>query len=236
MCMRKNRCNYILICVFALFLAAASTASAQVNWDSYYVYTLGNGANIGLAEGVTATYTTAANEITHVTFTDLNVNNVGAVNLGISYNSVPDAELRLINVDINGWMNYTVTHAGTQTFYIHSLPVSVIIDDEEKNRWTGDWSYSNGILTVNTALTNVELLMSTQAADIEREKAFDTFVTYIFLAVFLLGFVPLMLVIMLFRKGTLDPKMVSAVIFTIIIIVILALICLLFLSGVQNSF
>src|SRR5690554_5633695 len=151
MCMRKNRCNYILICVFALFLAAASTASAQVNWDSYYVYTLGNGANIGLAEGVTATYTSAANTGDQIEFSDLNVNSAGATDFNIS----STVDLRINSLTPNTQFIYTVTGSGTQTFS-SPQPTYVLINDTLRAEGDG-WTYTDGHVTVTGSTSYVAM-------------------------------------------------------------------------------
>jgi hypothetical protein len=93
-------------------------------------------------------------------FVNLDFN--GAIsNVSLLY-ATPDpagAVMVLQSVDLNGWLNYTVSAVGIQTFNPTSMPTLVIIDGSAKPPNNG-WTYSNGTLTISGATAAADISFS----------------------------------------------------------------------------
>ena len=85
-----------------------------------------------------------------ITFNDLTLNGVTS-NFTVTTNG---ANMVISSYDLNGWINYTVTGSGSQTFSVNKTPVSVYINDLQTSN---GWSYSNGAVTVTGASSSVAL-------------------------------------------------------------------------------
>jgi hypothetical protein len=230
----NHKTTYILFSLLIIVtFSSATMVFAQVDWSSDYVFVYNDGSQLKLAEGVTATFTESANTGATVIFTDLAVNDAAPLDTEIT--------LEALNVTINsfdpaGDIDLTVEGTGSITFDIPDLPVSVYLDGVSYSRWTSAWSYNNGKITINSATNTILLQLPANAQEAEQIKSYNSFIANIFLAITILGIVPIVLVLWLFRKGTVDGKAFAAAVFIIIILVILVLVALLFMANMPADY
>jgi hypothetical protein len=76
-----------------------------------------------------------------ITFNNLTLNGISTA-FTVMTN---DANMVMDSFDLNGWINYTVSESGQQSFYISKAPALMLIDGVAKSEC---WNYSNGVLTI----------------------------------------------------------------------------------------
>jgi hypothetical protein len=161
-----TKCNRLLISSLILVVLSLSLTVPQAGATIYInsVYGLspqgdytsalwlgyGTGAYVGFEEPATCSSLSRVNG--YWTFVDLNFNGVTST---ITWSN-SGSNVTINNVDLNGWLNYTVDGRGIQVFSVLNEPTEVYIDG---NKTLTGWTYSNykSMVTASSATLNVAL-------------------------------------------------------------------------------
>lgn len=226
--MTRNHLSLILLSCF-LLLSFSSVAYA-VSWSTPAVFSFSNGCTVGLTSA-SATYDSASNDGSTVTFTDfqLGAESVGTFGVSLSGNNITLTQVSYVT-SISG-----ATNQLGQILLTVPKPVTVYSNSVLQTEGVG-WSYSGSTLTINSASTTFFVSYSATITP-QSQVDMSSFFNGVFAAALIGGIIPFVILaaaVITFMKNTEPEILLKAVILTVIVS-ICVVVTVVVIGGVQTA-
>lgn len=150
----------LLLCFFLAFQSIPLLGANSYLATNSYLGMPEYGTYLGFASNVTMGSETYRQGGGTWNFANLNFNGITSdVSMLFTTPSPVGAVMILQSVDLNNWLNYTVSATGTQTFNDTPVPTLILIDGVAEPIGSG-WIYYDGTLSISGALANVDISFS----------------------------------------------------------------------------
>jgi hypothetical protein len=219
-----------LILLGCLLLLSFSSVAYAVSWSTPAVFSFSNGCTVGLTSA-SATYDSASNDGSTVTFTDfqLGAESVGTFGVSLSGNNITLTQVSYVT-SISG-----VTNQLGQILLTVPKPVTVYSNSVLQTEGVG-WSYSGSTLTINSASTTFFVSYSATITP-QSQVDMSSFFNGVFAAALIGGIIPFVILaaaVITFMKNTEPEILLKAVILTVIVS-ICVVVTVVVIGGVQTA-
>lgn len=224
-------CKHLsLILLGCLLLLSFSSVAYAVSWSTPAVFSFSNGCTVGLTSA-SATYDSASNDGSTVTFTDfqLGAESVGTFGVSLSGNNITLTQVSYVT-SISG-----ATNQLGQILLTVPKPVTVYSNSVLQTEGVG-WSYSGSTLTINSASTTFFVSYSATITP-QSQVAMSSFFNGVFAAALIGGIIPFVILaaaVITFMKNTEPEILLKAVILTVIVS-ICVVVTVVVIGGVQTA-
>jgi len=202
-----------------------------VSWSTPAVFSFSNGCTVGLTSA-SATYDSASNDGSTVTFTDfqLGAESVGTFGVSLSGNNITLTQVSYVT-SISG-----VTNQLGQIVLTVPRPVAVYSNTVKQTEGVG-WSYSGSTLTINSASSSFFVAYNNAAVPYGAQNTINYFLNSTFSAVLIGGLIPFVILaaaVITFMKNTEPEVLMKAVILTVMVSICIVVVIVV-ISGVQTA-